>query len=70
MRWHSAAHFAGGFLAALAARVEPVLAVVATALFVIYELDQDWHLHDKAYKDIREYMVGFFAALAAMLLWP
>ena len=63
MKITSLAHYIGGLLAALTGKFYPVLAVIATVLFIIYELDEDWHLNDKAFRDIREYLIGFFVGL-------
>jgi len=61
-------HVGAGIIVGLIAFVKPVLAVLATILFIIYELDEDWHLHDKAYKDIFEFALGFYATLVAYLI--
>ena len=61
-------HFVGGVLTALAAcLLNPALAAVMFACFIIYELDEDWHIKDKAYRDIKVYAVGLFGAVAALL---
>ena len=65
----SIGHFVGGFIAALVGYyLNPGLAAIATALFIIYELDEDWHISDEAFRDIREYIIGFFAACIALLM--
>jgi hypothetical protein len=35
-----------------------VLSVLNTIVFIIYELNEEWNLHDKAYKDILEFAIG------------
>ena len=52
------AHIVFGILTALVSMVSPVLSVLNTIVFIIYELNEEWYLHDKAYKDILEFCVG------------
>ena len=58
-------HVVAGLIAAFA---PPHLAVLISMLFVIYELDEDWHLHDKAYQDIREFLIGLVMGTVFRLL--
>ncbi len=63
-------HFVGGVLTALAAYfLSPALAAIMFACFIIYEIDEDWHIKDKAYRDIRVYAVGLFGAVAFLIWW-
>ena len=62
IKFTSIAHYVGGFLAALIVLSQPILTILLTALFLVYELNEDWYLTDEAFKDIREYMVGSFVA--------
>ncbi|PMQ00704.1 MAG: hypothetical protein CBR30_09745 [Dictyoglomus sp. NZ13-RE01] len=34
------------------------LAIIMGFMFALYELDEEMHIKDRAYKDIREYMLG------------
>jgi len=53
------AHIAFGILTVLAAvYVHPVVSVIMFLTFTIYELDEEWHLEDESYEDIREYGIG------------
>jgi len=61
-------HAAFGFLCALAALVNPTLTVVGFLLFVLYELDEEFHLSDEAYEELREYGYGLAVALFFLLL--
>ena len=64
----SAGHYLGGFLACLLGKDVPVISILLTLLFIIYELDEDWWLNDKAFRDIREYLIGMFIGGMLLLL--
>jgi hypothetical protein len=55
-------------LTAFAGVVNPVLAAIMAVIFIIYELDEDWHLSDNAYKDILQYACGLYCA-AVMIMF-
>jgi len=61
-------HGAFGLLMALIVLFEPVLTVVGFILFLIYEFDEEWHLHDEAYEEIREALYGFSAGVILLLI--
>jgi len=53
------AHVVFGILTVLAAAyVHPVVSAIMFLTFIIYELDEEWHLEDESYEDIREYGIG------------
>ena len=52
------AHYAWGLLTALVALVAPVLSALMFLGFIVYELDEEWHIRDKSYNDIREMLIG------------
>ncbi|MBI2126089.1 MAG: hypothetical protein HYU02_02075 [Thaumarchaeota archaeon] len=56
----SLAHYLGGSIAAALTLVVPTLAVLLTALFVIYEMDEKWTISDESFVDLKEYLVGMF----------
>jgi hypothetical protein len=60
-------HLVAGLLSALSVSVSPVLPLVSTLLFLTYEIDEDWHIKDRAYLDIFEYMLAFFIGISLML---
>jgi hypothetical protein len=60
-------HYLAGFITAAAALVSWVLVLVGAAIFCLYELNEDRWLRDEAYKDIREFMVGFFVATGGLI---
>jgi hypothetical protein len=62
------AHIIAGLIASLATFINPAVGVLATALFVIYELDEEWHLKDESYKDILEFAVGYYAGIITKLV--
>jgi hypothetical protein len=61
-------HALFGFICALSVLVSPVLTVVGFVLFVVYELDEYFHLSDEAYEEIREFGYGFGAGIFLLLL--
>ncbi len=68
-------HFLAGFLTACVSQINAVLSVLMFLIFIIYELDEDWHLSDQAYIDIRDYAAGLYAAATIIyiiirLRWP
>jgi len=53
------AHVVYGILTIFAATyLHAVAAVIMFATFVIYQLDEQWHIEDESYEDIREYAIG------------
>ncbi len=64
---YSVAHFVGGVITGMVSRANPILAVLMFTVLIIYELDEDWHLNDNAYKDIFEYMVGLYGSALVYL---
>jgi len=60
-------HALFGFASTLSVVVNPVLPPLSAALFVVYELDEEWCLSDEAYQEIREYLYGVSAALLLLL---
>ena len=62
------AHIVAGLIASLATFINPVAGVLATALFIIYELDEEWHLKDESYKDILEFAVGYYVGIITKLV--
>jgi len=61
-------HALFGFTSTIAVVVNPILPPTSAALFVLYELDEEWRLSDEAYEEIREYLYGVSAALGYLLV--
>ena len=55
-------HLIGGFIDGLLFPIHPVYATVIAMMFVIYELNEDKHIHDGAYRDIVWFLVGLYMA--------
>jgi hypothetical protein len=62
------AHIVAGLIASLATFINPVAGVLATALFIIYELDEEWHIRDESYRDILEFAVGYYVGIITKLV--
>jgi len=63
-------HFIGGVITGLAATKAPVLGLIMAIVFLVYELNEDWYIKDKAYRDIRAYLVGLFiTAILLLVVW-
>lgn len=62
-------HYVAGVLTVLSAFISPALVIAGVLLFIFYELNQDWHIKDSAYHDLREFMVAFFIAVIGVLIW-
>ncbi len=63
-------HYGGGVLVAYFSFVAPVLAVLITTLFALYEMDEQWRITDEAFKDIREFLIGLFVGALLSILYP
>jgi hypothetical protein len=37
--------------------------------FIVYELDQDWHIKDKAYRDLLGFLIGAYLAGVGLVIW-
>ena len=68
-RYQNAAHYLAGVLTAVSGEVSTMLPLVGAMLFLAYEVNEDWHLHDQAYQDILEFMLGFFMAVTGLIIW-
>lgn len=69
MKYRNAAHYLAGILTAISTTVSWALPLIGFAGFLAYELNEDWHLSDKAYHDILEYLMGFFVATGGLVIW-
>ena len=60
-------HLVSGLVSALITFHAPVVGAVMTLLFIIYQLDESWHIRDESWIDILEYSVGYY--VAAIVYW-
>jgi len=65
----SLAHIMAGIICGIMTLLHPVMAVIGVALFIIYELDEDWHLSDKAFKDILEFTIGYYLVAVMYIIY-
>jgi hypothetical protein len=63
-----ALHLPIGLLVAFSAETYPVLSAILFLCLVVYELNEDWHLRNSAYKDILGALVGIFIGDIAILI--
>lgn len=69
MKYRNFAHYLVGILTACSILVSGTLSLIGFLGFLAYELDEDWHLYDEAYHDIKEFLIGFFVAVAGLIAW-
>ena len=62
------AHYVWGFLTALVAPAAPVLSAIMFIGFIVYELDEEWHIRDKSYRDIQEMLTGLGIGAITILI--
>ncbi|MEM2352549.1 MAG: hypothetical protein QXT26_09095 [Thermoproteota archaeon] len=62
------AHVVFGLISALSVMIHPILPILTSLLFIIYELDEEWRLDDEAYDELKEYMVGVTIGITIMLI--
>ena len=63
------AHAVLGVLIIVLTKVDPLASILLFLTFLVYELDEDWHLHDQAYQDILELMIGMVISSIVYLLY-
>ena len=61
-------HVLAGVLTSIASFLNPTLAILTFVGFIIYELDESWHLSDQAFQDILEYLIGLYGGFISLLL--
>lgn len=61
-------HMLAGIITILAIQVSFVVPFLLFCGFMIYELNEDWHLGDGAYRDILEYDVGMFVGVLILII--
>lgn len=66
--WYTVVHAGAGALTILGSLLNPCVTIVAFLGFMIYELNEDWHLTDEAYKDILDYCVGMYLTILIMVV--
>ncbi|MEM4473944.1 MAG: hypothetical protein QXY75_03055 [Candidatus Bathyarchaeia archaeon] len=62
------AHVVFGIISALSIIIHPIWPILTSLLFIIYELDEEWHLNDEAYDELKEYMMGVAIGITIMLM--
>jgi hypothetical protein len=52
------AHVVFGLLTSICSIVSPILSIINTAVFIIYELDQERYKKDAVYEELLEFAIG------------
>lgn len=63
-------HFLGGVLVAVLAYINPLTAIIITAMFCLYELDESWHIQDESFVDIRNFLLGVILGAIVYIVVP
>lgn len=69
LKYRNICHYLAGIVTAMGCLVHWSLVLGGIILFVCYEVNEDWHWGDEAYRDILEFMIGFFVALGGLIIW-
>lgn len=69
IKYRNAAHYLAGIVSGMGILVHWSMVLGGIALFLVYELNEDIHEMDKAYRDILEFMLGFYIAAVGLIIW-
>jgi len=62
------AHIVFGMITSLISLISPTLSLINSIVFIIYELNEEWHLEDESYKDILEFAIGLTLGEVILLI--
>jgi len=69
MKLTSIAHYVAGFLIPyIAIYIHWSISLIATILFILYELDEEFHLSDESYIDIKEFLIGLYIGCVSIII--
>ena len=63
------AHIVFGMITSLISIISPALSFINSIIFIIYELDEEWHLEDASYIDILEFALGLAIGEVILLIY-
>ena len=69
IKYTSVAHYIAGSITALSYMAHWILVPCGMIIFLFYEVDEDYHISDQAFIDIREFMVAYFITCAGLIIW-
>jgi len=61
-------YFLAGVLTAYTSFYNTILSILMFIAFMLYELDEDWHIRDQAYRDILVYAIGLYMCVFVHIL--
>lgn len=61
-------HIPAGIITALACQLGWVFGIACFAGFSVYEINEDRHLHDRAFLDIFGYLIGLYGAVVVLFI--
>ena len=62
------AHFFAGVITILSVFIHPIIPVVLAATFYLYEAMEDKTLHDKSFRDVRQFSYGAFLTAVILII--
>ena len=63
-------HFLGGVLVAYLTNINPLVAIIISILFCLYEMDEGWHIQDESFVDIKNFLLGVIAGAIVYIIVP
>lgn len=61
-------HIPVGIFQVFCAWLNPVVGIAFLVAFMVYEIDEDWHISDQAWLDIRGYLWGIAVGAVGLFL--
>jgi len=62
-------HMPVGFFAACCCHISWIFGFIFFAAFSLYEFNEDWHIRDRAYKDILGFLIGYSLGAVGVAYW-
>lgn len=62
-------HYLAGIITAVSGLINGGFAIAGVIAFLGYEIAQDWRKKDWSFWDILEFIIGYFVAVAGIIIW-